>query len=347
MPASRATTPPVPVHVITGALGVGKTSAIARLLEAKPADEYWVVILNEFTDAGVDTLTLASAARGAFDVTLVPGGCLCCIGELDFRRRLHSLLREHRPARLLIEPSGVGHPGGVLEELRALERGGATQLVSVVTLVDGTRLQAFDTPGVERDQIEAADVLLLAKADTADADVRSEFFARARGLFPPKRWIDLCERATLPREALDPPASQYAFVSPARPELHRESHTEAHAHAHELSFVERQVQWNSHTITARAYRLLHRQTCAWHVPADLIFNRAKLERSLSQQAHVERLKAVLRTGIEHWMLFNLTATGLTCEPSGWRQDSRIEVQLEPGATVDWSHWDDYWRVALA
>ena len=344
---ARHTSAPLPVHVITGALGVGKTSAIARLLATKPADEYWVVILNEFTDAGLDTLTLASAARGAYDVTLVPGGCLCCVGELDFRRRLHALLRERRPHRLLIEPSGLGHPGGVLEELRALERGGATRLMSVVTLVDTAHLHAFDTPGVEHDQIEAADVLLLAKADAVDERVRAEFFAKAQSLFPPRRWIGVCEHAALPPEALAPPPATYTFAIPSTPHLHiatREHHTGEHVHAPKSN--ERRVQWDKHSITARAFELLDRHACAWLVPPELTFNRAKLMTSLAQRPHVERLKAALRTGVEHWSLFNVSLSGVTCDPSGWRQDSRIEVQLEPGVSADWLEWDAYWLDAL-
>jgi len=65
-------------HVITGSFGSGKTTAIRRLMAQKPEGELWVVILNEFTDAGIDALQVAQSARGKYDVRLVAGGCLCC-----------------------------------------------------------------------------------------------------------------------------------------------------------------------------------------------------------------------------------------------------------------------------
>lgn len=51
-------------HVITGSFGSGKTTAIRRLMAGKPESELWMVILNEFTDAGLDALCVAETARG-------------------------------------------------------------------------------------------------------------------------------------------------------------------------------------------------------------------------------------------------------------------------------------------
>jgi G3E family GTPase len=109
---TQASSSPIPVNIITGALGAGKTTAIARLLASKPAAEFWLVILNEFTDTGIDAVTLAAAARGAYDVRMIPGGCLCCTGEEDFRRQLSGVLNlpPHSNPPAVIEPSGIGHP---------------------------------------------------------------------------------------------------------------------------------------------------------------------------------------------------------------------------------------------
>jgi G3E family GTPase len=60
--------------IITGSFGAGKTTAIRWLMSQKPEHELWVVILNEFTDAGIDALSVAESARGSFDVRLVAGG---------------------------------------------------------------------------------------------------------------------------------------------------------------------------------------------------------------------------------------------------------------------------------
>jgi len=339
---------PVPVNVIAGALGVGKTTAIAKLLAAKPSDEYWVVILNEFTDAGIDALTLASAARGAYDVRVIPGGCLCCTGELDFRRQLRELLKERRPARILIEPSGIGHPGSVIEELRGQERTGALRLCSMIGLVDPQRLSVLESlavdESVERDQLECADVLVLTKADMATPEDRQKFFACAQRMYPPKRWLGVGVESVLRAEALDPPTAMYTFETPQQPA--------AHAHASAALVTQRAIRFGSTEVIARVHSLLARHACGWTVPRDLVFNRVKLHQALLHGADglladVERFKAVLRTGVEHWTLLNVSAAGIHADACGWRQDSRIEVQMKSGASVEWRRWDDFFVDALA
>jgi G3E family GTPase len=83
-------------HVITGSFGSGKTTAIRWLMAHKPTEELWIVILNEFTDAGIDALSVAQSARGNYDVRLVAGGCLCCVGELEFGKQLRDILRNFK-----------------------------------------------------------------------------------------------------------------------------------------------------------------------------------------------------------------------------------------------------------
>jgi G3E family GTPase len=55
-------------NIITGSFGAGKTTAIRWLMSQKPEHELWVVILNEFTDAGIDALSVAESARGSLGV---------------------------------------------------------------------------------------------------------------------------------------------------------------------------------------------------------------------------------------------------------------------------------------
>src|SRR6202034_243504 len=105
-------------------------------MAGKPESELWMVILNEFTDAGLDALSVAETARGRYDVRLVAGGCLCCVGELEFSQQLRDILRNFNPARLLIEPSGAGHAADIVDTLSIYETQQALSLDSVVCLVD-------------------------------------------------------------------------------------------------------------------------------------------------------------------------------------------------------------------
>src|SRR5579862_343910 len=168
---------PARAHIVTGSFGSGKTTAIRWLMSNKPAEEMWVVILNEFTDAGIDALSVAQSARGNYDVRLVAGGCLCCVGELEFGKQLRDILRHFKPVRLLIEPSGAGHAADIVDTLAQYEAQRALVLNSVICLVDAqdaSRLLNL-RPANEWSQIQSADVLLLSKPDLAGNAEREAF----------------------------------------------------------------------------------------------------------------------------------------------------------------------------
>ncbi len=349
---SQASSTPIPVNIITGALGAGKTTAIARLLANKPADEFWLVILNEFTDTGIDTVTLAAAARGAFDVRLIPGGCLCCTGEEDFRRQLSGVLNlpaVQQPTRILIEPSGIGHPGSIVEELRAFERSGALRLRSTVVLIDSQRADGLHFDATTQAQIDAADVLVLSKAELATAATRQNFLTWARQLYPLRRLVACSEQGVLPDQALTPPPAVFSFETP------RDDHAVlligqrpiSHEHGASIEVTTRQLDMGNALVQARTHAVLGRTACGWVVPGTVLFDLPQLQRLLALPdcwQRVERFKAVLRTGVERWHLVQRWQQQSAITECNWSQDSRIEVQLTDGAVVDWTEWDRRWQL---
>lgn len=351
----QASSSPIPVNIITGALGAGKTTAIARLLAGKPGQEFWLVILNEFTDTGIDTLTLAAAARGAYDVRMIPGGCLCCTGEADFRRQLSDVLtlpEEQRPARILIEPSGIGHPGAIVEELRLFERSGALRLQSTIALLDGQREGWSNLDAATQAQVDAADVLVLSKAELASESRRQEFLRWARQLYPGRRYIAYSENGVLPPQALTPPPATFSFEMPARGELHERARVfvrdqfEFHGHGHSARVAARQIRLGNSLVQARTHTLLGRDACGWMIPGAVLFDLPQLQSLLRFQVSwqgVERFKAVLRTGVDRWHLVQRWQQQCAISECNWSQDSRIEVQLAAGAVADWAAWDRQWQ----
>lgn len=94
-------------NLITGFLGSGKTTSILHLLANKDPAEKWAVLVNEFGEVGIDGALLADS--GAM-IKEIPGGCMCCVNGLPMQVGLNTLLRQGKPDRLLIEPTGLGHP---------------------------------------------------------------------------------------------------------------------------------------------------------------------------------------------------------------------------------------------
>lgn len=338
---------PIPAHVVTGPLGSGKTTVIAALLSGKPPEEDWVVLLNEFSDAGIDALTVASAARGAFDVRLVPGGCLCCAGEQDFRRNLQELVGTRRPQRIIVEPSGLGHPAGIVEELLAWEAAGALRLAGIVALLDPARVRdaSLGAGGDALAQVEIADALALSKADLAADGDRERFEAFAASLYPPKAWVGQVTGGRLPREALESAVSLPRSAGPSRPAVHE---AERQAHRHESAVAAAEVDAAGGR-RVEAFHVGH-QALRWVFPRARAFSRERLLGLLAALGgefggfgRVVRLKGVFRTSEDEWTLAQLSAQGVDLRPSSWRRDSRVEVLLEglAGSTVA-DQWDAAW-----
>ena len=132
----------VPTNIITGFLGVGKTSAILHLLENKPSTERWAILVNEFGEIGVDGSLFTgqhSEEQGVY-IREVPGGCMCCAAGLPMQVALNQLLVRSKPDRLLIEPTGLGHPFEVLETLSSDIYKRVLSLQKTLTLLDARKL---------------------------------------------------------------------------------------------------------------------------------------------------------------------------------------------------------------
>lgn len=168
----------IPTNVITGFLGVGKSTAIMNLLQQKPADERWAVLVNEFGEVGVDGSLMAGQEAGQSEVYIreVPGGCMCCAAGVPMQVALTALLARAKPHRLLIEPTGLGHPREVLSVLCADHYKTVLDLHATITLVDARKIEDARYTGnaTFNEQLELADVVVANKADLYAPDSFSE-----------------------------------------------------------------------------------------------------------------------------------------------------------------------------
>ena len=165
MPALKA----IPTNIITGFLGVGKSTAILQLLKQKPDNERWAVLVNEFGEVGIDGSLFygTNKAEQGIYIREVPGGCMCCAAGLPMQVALNMLLARAKPHRLLIEPTGLGHPKEVLETLRTQHYRSVIKLLATLTLVDARKIkeQRYTGHNTFNQQLEIADVIVANKAD--------------------------------------------------------------------------------------------------------------------------------------------------------------------------------------
>jgi len=251
---------PVPTNLITGFLGVGKTTVIRHLLNEKPSDEIWAVLVNEFGPIGLDDAYLTAAtdpkaaekARDAgIAVRMIPGGCICCDANVTLTVAIKEMISRIRPDRLLIEPTGLGHPSGILDCLETFEKAGVIERRAVVCLVDPGRLSEarIRESAVFVDQINLADILVASKTDLRTAEDLAAFDQLAEACFPPKTRLlriaegrlplsVLDEKATGERLALFPDAHKNARHGHEHDHDHFDHHDHDHGHHHGPDYPE-------------------------------------------------------------------------------------------------------------
>ncbi|MFJ4444526.1 CobW family GTP-binding protein [Pseudomonas sp. NPDC089422] len=162
----------IPTHVIAGPLGAGKTSLIRQLMAQRPAGERWAVLVNEFGLVGLDAALLSRDDDG-IAIGEVAGGCLCCVNGTPFQVGLGRLLRKARPDRLFIEPSGLGHPVQLLNQLQQAPWVGVLAVQPLVMVLDAQALARGEPlPEAQQQALQAAALVLLNKADAVDEDVK-------------------------------------------------------------------------------------------------------------------------------------------------------------------------------
>lgn len=162
----------IPTHVIAGPLGAGKTSLIRQLMAQRPANERWAVLVNEFGQVGLDAALLSRDEDG-IAIGEVAGGCLCCVNGTPFQVGLGRLLRKARPDRLFIEPSGLGHPLQLLNQLGQAPWVGVLAVQPLVMVLDAQALARGEPlPEAQQQALQAAALVLLNKADAVDEDIK-------------------------------------------------------------------------------------------------------------------------------------------------------------------------------
>lgn len=335
----------VPVNIVTGFLGVGKTTALMNLLAAKPKEEFWAVVVNEFGEVGIDGASLSTAGEG-LQVAEVPGGCVCCTTSPMLRTALAKIVKAQRPDRILIEPSGLGHPAGIVDLLREPMMAKAFEVRAVITLLDPRHLDDMRYTGHEtwRDQIQLADVLVLNKCDLADVQQIERAQKMASALFPPKLALETAINGAFNLALLDvallserwegaPHVSSHkaamSLKKPVRAKLNQVEGREA----------DEQIVWP----IRKTHSSLDSHSCGWIFPPEQVFfsaAMAQLFESFSQAeslglSGVTRAKAVLHTERD-WYRFDWVDSMPSVMPAAWRRDSRIEVIVQSKTAPDWA-----------
>ncbi len=317
----------VPVHVLSGFLGVGKTTAVKDLLQRRADRERIAVVVNEFGTLGVDGALLSDCASCI--LREVPGGCVCCTAMADLEASLEEVSDLVAPTRFVLEPTGLARPSELVDLLRGPRWAERFDVRPVITLLDPQRdpEKAYAESAVYRDQIDAADVIVVNRCDVASEEeiLRVEEWARA--LAPPKLMIVRAAMARVPDEVWDlerkTPAAAPALLEAAPPHVHLQRNSlEGH--------VGRGVAF----------------------PPERIFDADRLLSALEglragrvTRGAVARAKGIFRT-TAGWRVHEIAGGRLTTAETQWRRDSRVDVILKEPGEGDFFEWEKALQAAL-
>ena len=244
----------LPVTVVTGFLGSGKTTLIRHLMQ-NPGGKRLAVVVNEFGDVGVDGEILKGCAIPDCpeeNILELANGCICCTVADDFIPTIEALLAmEPRPEHILIETSGLALPKPLLKAFDWPDIRSKITVDGVIALADAEAVAAgrfapnvaaveaqraaddsldHETPLSEvfEDQIACADIVLLTKPDLAGA----EGVAKARAVIAaeaprPLPVVDCAEGAVDPRVIIGLEAAAEDDLD-ARPSHHDTPHDHDH-----------------------------------------------------------------------------------------------------------------------
>jgi G3E family GTPase len=198
----------IPVTLVTGFLGSGKTTLISKLL-LHPDMRRVAVVINEIGEIGIDhdLVTLSSE-----NITLLANGCICCSVRTDLQETLRDLFAQRRVGevfdfdRVIVETTGLADPAPVVQTLASDTLLAAHyRLDGLITLVDGLHgVGQIDQQTEAVKQIAIADKILVTKTDLTSAEHLETLCGRIRqlnshspiefirqGEVDPKRLIDL------------------------------------------------------------------------------------------------------------------------------------------------------------
>jgi G3E family GTPase len=165
----------VPFTILTGWLGAGKTTALNRMLAATGGRKI-AVLVNELGRISIDTQLIVG--RGG-DVLELAGGCVCCKVDTknDLWDGIADIVKRSAPDHVVLETTGIAEPAAILDGLVKVPEAVRERILpaGVVCVVDAeSGAKAVTTREEAREQAAAADRVLLAKLDVADAEaVRS------------------------------------------------------------------------------------------------------------------------------------------------------------------------------
>ena len=260
----------IPITIITGFLGSGKTTIILNLIPQLPKDYKLALLKNEFGDVAIDSQLASSAAISGVKELL--NGCICCnlVGQLG--DALDTLRQDVKPDRIVIETSGSAFPATLAIEVNRLGReSGNYVLDGVVSVIDVENWKGYeDTSYTAKMQARYTDLIVLNKWELVDERRYDECLDRVGDLDLQMANVK-SDKGLVPKSLLLGLDSSLAKNSEAFNEVSRTGHDHDHASDHQSEVEVLNVTLSSPTTAKKAADLTCLASFLSMAPKDEIY----------------------------------------------------------------------------
>ena len=359
----------IPCTLVTGFLGVGKTTVINQLLASKPVDERWALLINEFGRIGIDGSLLASSLDEAIDknsiaIREVSGGCICCTSQLPLQIAISRLLSDHHPQRLIIEPTGLAHPRELIHQLSAPHWQTALQMQAVIAVLSGVQWQQdkYRTHDGFQAHVKDADVLVINRyTHLSDSDKQALqawvtklnaqvhiIWASAVQAVPNNDSLSTTDITALNNQLATPShiIAQQRTININYPQKRSVGLRPPNTALSPTSRSNYMQTNDDNTVSPDIelpYRYHEKQQdmllAGWRLPAHYVLLADELQEWLLKLPSWQRIKGVVHTS-DGWLQINFTPDSLTTSTVASQLDSRLEVILQAGDESDQMNLDD-------
>ena len=149
--------------IITGFLGVGKTTMLTNTVKKHFSDKKVAIIVNEFGDIGIDGNILSNVYSEVLEIS---EGCICCQLAEEFESGVIEIMNKYNPEIIFVETSGASEPFPIFLSLQNL----GISVEGVICVIDSKNLDSYKDNSTAKYQIGGSNILILNKTDLVDDD---------------------------------------------------------------------------------------------------------------------------------------------------------------------------------